>query len=164
MSNEVPVPDELKGNVWIAKLQDFLDAKISPMYGWGRSYSLFPLSFGLACCVFEFFSTAAARWDFARWGLDLARATPRQADMFVISGTVTKKMVPQIVRLYNQMAEPKYVIAMGACATGGACPSAVSGPRPMPVPARVRTGLSAVSRESRPVRSNSTVIDEVKIG
>ncbi|MGD2206754.1 MAG: NADH-quinone oxidoreductase subunit D [Anaerolineae bacterium] len=119
MNHRIPVPDELKGNVVIGKLKDFLDAKISPIYGWGRKYSLFPLSFGLACCVFEFFAAAAARWDFARWGLDLARATPRQADMFVISGTVTKKMTPQIVRLYEQMAEPKYVIAMGACACGG---------------------------------------------
>jgi NADH-quinone oxidoreductase subunit C/D len=119
MSDEVPVPDALQGDVFIAKLKDFLDARISPVYGWGRSYSLWPLSFGLACCVFEFFSTAAARWDFGRWGLDLARASPRQAEMFVISGTVTKKMVPQIVRLYEQMAEPKYVIAMGACACGG---------------------------------------------
>ena len=117
--DEVTVPDDLKGNVFIAKLKDFLDAKISPIYSWGRSYSLWPLSFGLACCVFEFFATAAARWDFGRWGLDLARASPRQAEMFVISGTVTKKMVPQIVRLYEQMAEPKYVIAMGACACGG---------------------------------------------
>jgi NADH-quinone oxidoreductase subunit C/D len=119
MTDQVSVPDALKGNVWIAKLKDFLDAKVSPIYGWGRSYSLWPLSFGLACCVFEFFATAAARWDFGRWGLDLARATPRQAEMFVISGTVTKKMVPQVVRLYEQMAEPKYVIAMGACACGG---------------------------------------------
>jgi NADH-quinone oxidoreductase subunit C/D len=119
MSGEISVPAELKGNVFVARLKDFRDALLSPMYGWGRSYSLWPLSFGLACCVFEFFATAAARWDFSRWGLDLARASPRQADMFVISGTVTKKMVPQIVRLYNQMAEPKYVIAMGACASGG---------------------------------------------
>ena len=119
MSAQVAVPDELKGNVLVAKLKDVLDAKISSIYGWGRSYSLWPLSFGLACCVFEFFAAAAARWDFGRWGLDLARASPRQADLFVISGTVTKKMVPQVVRLYNQMAEPKYVIAMGACAGGG---------------------------------------------
>jgi NADH-quinone oxidoreductase subunit B/C/D len=111
MGDENPVPGELKDNVFITRL--------SQIYGWGRKYSLWPLSFGLACCVFEFFATAAARWDFGRWGMDLARASPRQADLFVISGTVTKKMIPQIVRLYNQMAEPKYVIAMGACACGG---------------------------------------------
>ena len=94
-------------------------ARLSRVYGWGRKYSLWPMSFGLACCVFEFFATAAARWDFGQWGWDLARASPRQADLFVISGTVTKKMAPQVVRLYEQMAEPKYVMAMGACATGG---------------------------------------------
>ncbi len=119
MSDPVPVPEGAPGNVLVGKLQDFLDARLSPIYGWGRKYSLWPLSFGLACCVFEFFATAAARFDFGRWGLDLARASPRQADMIVISGTVTKKMVPQIVRLYDQMAEPKYVVAMGACAIGG---------------------------------------------
>jgi NADH-quinone oxidoreductase subunit C/D len=111
MARELPVPVEPEGSGFINKL--------SQIYGWGRIYSLWPMSFGLACCVFEFFATAAARWDFARWGMDLARASPRQADLFVISGTVTKKMVPQVVRLYEQMAEPKYVIAMGACACGG---------------------------------------------
>jgi NADH-quinone oxidoreductase subunit B len=111
MSGELEVPDELKGSVFITKL--------SQVYGWGRKYSLWPMFFGVACCAIEFMAAAAARFDTGRWGMDLARATPRQADLMVISGTVTKKMVPQIVRLYNQMAEPKYVIAMGACASGG---------------------------------------------
>jgi NADH-quinone oxidoreductase subunit C/D len=111
MSNEASVPNELKDNLFITKLNQ--------IYGWGRKYSIWPLSFGLACCVFEFFGTAAARFDFGRWGWDLARASPRQADLIVISGTVTKKMVPQVVRLYEQMAEPKYVMALGACASGG---------------------------------------------
>ena len=69
MSDDITMPEELKGNVFITKL--------SQVYGWGRRYSLWPLSFGLACCVFEFFATAAARWDFGRWGMDLARASPR---------------------------------------------------------------------------------------
>jgi NADH-quinone oxidoreductase subunit B/C/D len=111
MSDQLSTASEGKGG-WIL-------SRLSQIYGWGRKYSLWPMSFGLACCVFEFFGTAAARWDFGRWGMDLARASPRQADLFVISGTVTKKMAPQVVRLYNQMAEPKYVIAMGACACGG---------------------------------------------
>jgi NADH-quinone oxidoreductase subunit B len=111
MSGELEVPDELKGSVFITKL--------SQVYGWGRKYSLWPMFFGVACCAIEFMAAAASRFDTGRWGMDLARATPRQADLIVISGTVTKKMVPQIVRLYNQMAEPKYVIAMGACASGG---------------------------------------------
>jgi NADH-quinone oxidoreductase subunit B len=93
--------------------------KLSQLYGWGRQYSLWPLSFGLACCAIEFMAAAAPRFDFGRFGMDLARASPRQADLMIVSGTVTKKMVVQIVRLYNQMAEPKYVLSMGACATGG---------------------------------------------
>jgi len=111
MSEQVVVPDDLKGNVFITKL--------SQVYGWGKKYSLWPLSFGLACCAIEFMAAAAGRFDFGRFGMDLARASPRQADLIVISGTVTKKMVVQIVRLYNQMGEPKYVVSMGACATGG---------------------------------------------
>lgn len=108
---EVEVPDELKQNVFLTKL----DA----LYNWGRAYSLWPLTFGLACCAIEMIATGAARYDQDRFGAALYRATPRQADMMIVSGTVTKKMVPQIVRIYNQMPEPKYVISMGACATGG---------------------------------------------
>ena len=111
MSDDSTVPDELKGNIFITRL--------SQVYGWGRKYSLWPMFFGVACCAIEFMSAAASRFDTGRWGMDLARASPRQADLLVVSGTVTKKMVPQIVRIYNQMAEPKYVISMGACACGG---------------------------------------------
>lgn len=111
MSNEIEVPEEVKDNVLITTL--------SQIYGWGRKYSLWPVTFGLACCAIEFMSAAGPRFDFGRFGMDLARASPRQADLLVISGTVTKKMVPQIVRIYNQMAEPKYVLSMGACANGG---------------------------------------------
>jgi len=74
---------------------------------------------GLACCAIEMIATGTARYDQDRFGAALFRATPRQADMMIVSGTVTKKMIPQIIRIYNQMAEPKYVISMGACATGG---------------------------------------------
>jgi len=111
MSDEMTVPDELKDNVFITRL--------SQVYGWGRKYSLWPVSFGLACCAIEFMATAGSRFDFGRFGMDLARASPRQADLLVISGTVTKKMVPQVIRIYNQMAEPKYVMSMGSCANGG---------------------------------------------
>ena len=75
--------------------------------------------FGLACCAIEMICTMASRFDLARFGMEVMRPTPRQADLMIVSGTVTKKMVPQIVRLYNQMPEPKYVLAMGACASGG---------------------------------------------
>jgi len=111
MSDETTVPDELKGNVFITRL--------SQVYGWGRKYSLWPMFFGVACCAIEFMAASASRFDTGRWGMDLARASPRQADLLIVSGTVTKKMAPKIVTLYNQMAEPKYVISMGSCANNG---------------------------------------------
>jgi len=97
------------------KLVDMVDQ----VYNWGRRSSLWPLQFGLACCAIEMICTAAGRYDISRFGAELFRASPRQADVMIVSGTVCKKMVPQIVRLYNQMPEPKYLISMGACATGG---------------------------------------------
>ena len=109
--DEVEVPEDLKCNVFITSL--------SKVYGWGRKYSLWPMFFGVACCAIEFMAASASRFDTGRWGMDLARASPRQADLLIVSGTVTKKMAPKIVTLYNQMAEPKYAISMGACATGG---------------------------------------------
>ena len=112
------VPDELKDNVAVVggpRILDFL----SPLYNWGRKRSMWPIGFGLACCAIEMMATAAGRFDLSRFGMELMRPSPRQADLMIVSGTVTKKMVPQIVRLYNQMPEPKYVIAMGACANSG---------------------------------------------
>jgi NADH-quinone oxidoreductase subunit B len=108
---EIEIPGELQGQVTITT--------IDKIYNWGRRNSVWPMMFGLACCAIEMIGVAASRYDFSRFGMEVMRASPRQSDLMIVSGTVTKKMVPQIVRLYNQMPEPKYVMAMGACASGG---------------------------------------------
>ncbi len=105
------IPPEIQGQVAITTLDK--------IYNWGRRSSIWPMMFGLACCAIEMICTAASRYDFARFGMEVMRPSPRQTDLMIVSGTVTKKMIPQIVRLYNQMAEPRYVLAMGACASGG---------------------------------------------
>ena len=112
---DIAVPDELQNNVVITNIAKLLD----PVYNWGRRNSVWPMVFGLACCAIEMICTAASRYDLARFGMEVFRATPRQSDLMIVSGTVTKKMIPTIVRLYNQMPEPRYVLSMGACASGG---------------------------------------------
>ena len=86
---------------------------------WGRSNSLWPLTFATSCCGIEFMSVGAARYDMARFGFEVARASPRQADFIMVAGTIVHKMAPVLKRLYDQMAEPKYVIAVGGCAVSG---------------------------------------------
>ncbi len=91
----------------------------SSVMNWAQRSSLWPLTFGLACCAIEMISAAAARYDMARFGWEVFRASPRQADLMIVAGTVTNKMAPVVKKLYDQMAEPKWVIAMGSCATCG---------------------------------------------
>ena len=92
---------------------------LDEVINWGRSNSLWPLTFATSCCGIEFMAVGAARYDFARFGFEVARASPRQADFIMVAGTITHKMAPVLKRLYDQMADPKYVIAVGGCAISG---------------------------------------------
>jgi NADH-quinone oxidoreductase subunit B len=101
---------ELERNVILTTLDQ--------LKGWARSHSIWPLTFGLACCAIEMMGTGASHYDLDRFGI-MFRPSPRQADCMIVSGTVTKKMAPLLRRLYDQMPEPKWVVAMGSCATAG---------------------------------------------
>ena len=107
----IAVPEDLK--------QNLLVTSVDALVNWGRKSALWPVSFGLACCAFEMMATAMGRFDIARFGMEAFRASPRQADLMIVAGTVTWKMAPPIKRIYDQMADPKWVIAMGVCATSG---------------------------------------------
>ena len=89
------------------------------MVNWARGSSVWPLTYGLACCAIEMMHASAARYDIARFGSEVFRPSPRQADLMIVAGTVTVKMAPVLKRLYEQMPEPKFVLAMGSCATSG---------------------------------------------
>lgn len=105
------VPPSLKENVLVTS--------VDALFKWARGNSLWPLTSGLACCAIEMMCTAAARFDVARFGYEVFRPSPRQADLIIVAGTLTWKMAPPLKRLYEQMPEPKYVIAMGSCANSG---------------------------------------------
>jgi NADH-quinone oxidoreductase subunit B len=109
--NQQPQNDLTRQGVVLTTVED--------LYNWGRKNSLWPLQFGLACCAIEMIAASMARFDIARFGAEVFRPSPRQSDLMIVSGTITKKMAPQVVRLFNQMPEPKYVIAMGSCAISG---------------------------------------------
>ena len=112
----IPDPDR-----WLEEeaQHNILVTSIDYVVNWARRSSLWPVNFGLACCAFEMIATAASRFDIARFGMEIFRASPRQADLMIVAGTLTWKMAPQLRRIYDQMAEPKWVLAMGACAISG---------------------------------------------
>ena len=96
-----------------------LTTKFETFINWGRKNSLWPLPYGTACCGIEFMSVVGPRYDLARYGAEVVRFSPRQADMLIVAGTITEKMAPVLVHIYEQMLEPKYVLSMGACASSG---------------------------------------------
>ena len=98
---------------------NIITTSLEKLVNWGRRSSLWPAGFGLACCAIEMITSASARYDLARFGSEVFRPSPRQADVLIVAGTVTKKMLPAVIRIYEQMVEPKWVIAMGACASSG---------------------------------------------
>ena len=96
----------------------FVTAKLDNLVNWARTGSLWPMTFGLACCAVEMMQTAASRYDLDRYGM-IFRPSPRQSDVMIVAGTLTNKMAPALRKVYDQMAEPRYVISMGSCANGG---------------------------------------------
>ena len=108
---DIEVPDDLDRNIVVTSVDAILN--------WGRRSAVWPLTFGLACCAFEMIASAMSRFDISRFGMEAFRPSPRQADLMIVAGTVTWKMAPAIKRIYDQMAEPKWVISMGVCATSG---------------------------------------------
>ena len=96
-----------------------ITAKLEDLVGWARSRSSWPASFGLACCAIEMMATGAAHYDISRFGMEVFRASPRQADIMIVAGRVSQKMAPVLRQVYDQMMEPKWVISMGVCASSG---------------------------------------------
>ena len=121
-SRQMQARDMLRGDLEGADLDEFVESRVltttlEKAVAWARSNAMFPATFGLACCAIEMMSIVAARVDVARFGFEAFRASPRQADLLILSGRVSIKMAPVVRRIYDQMLEPKYTIAMGACSS-----------------------------------------------
>src|SRR3974377_806531 len=99
--------------------RNFLTTSVDYVFNWARKSSLWPLTFGLACCAIEMIAASASRFDIARFGAEVFRPSPRQSDLMIVAGTVTLKMAPVLKRIYDQMPDPKWVISMGACSRVG---------------------------------------------
>jgi len=117
-ASQTPVADPDR---WLTEdlQRSVLTAKLDAVLNWGRRWSCWPMQFGLACCAMEMVAAAALRFDISRFGMELFRASPRQADLLIVSGTLTWKMAAAVNMIYQQMAEPKWVVAMGSCAISG---------------------------------------------
>ncbi len=111
MTGADPTSENLEDHIMLGRLSELVD--------WARKGSLWPLTFGLACCAIEMMATVGAKYDISRFGAEVFRASPRQADVMIVAGRVSQKMAPVLRQIYDQMAEPKWVIAMGACASCG---------------------------------------------
>ncbi|HXY74490.1 MAG TPA: NADH-quinone oxidoreductase subunit B family protein [Dehalococcoidales bacterium] len=118
-ASQTPFPDPDKWLVEEAEKQGVFLTTVDAVINWGRSNSIYPAICFPACCAFEFIAAMGPRFDLSRFGMEILRASPRQADLMITAGTLTWKMAPNIRRIYDQMAEPKWVIAMGACAVSG---------------------------------------------
>ena len=111
LESDMAVPMELRHNILVTS--------VDKLVNWGRKSSLWPVAFGLACCAIEMMSASTSRFDISRFGAEVFRPSPRQSDLMIVAGTVTTKMAPAVRRIYDQMADPKYVIAMGTCTIAG---------------------------------------------
>lgn len=167
VSGAVGIPKELENNVGITT--------IDALYNWAKSNSVWPLGFATACCGIEMIATVTPRFDISRFGSEVFRATPRQADLMIVAGTITKKMAPVVKLLYDQMPEPKWVIAMGACAVAGGvfneCYSVVDGvDRLIPVdvfipgcPPRPEAVIHGLMQLQKKIRTESMLDRQMRI-